>query len=512
MSGATPTRKSVQAVVEETTAGTPVDPSAGTQVLALQEGFDVSPSFETIDNVELSPSVDTKAPIIGLENPESTIGHYFRHSGVEATRPNYDVLIKASLGSVTAAPSQSTTTTGSTSGDINSRAVIKLNSGGSNYPRGSAVLIKDSTNGYSIRNVYSVSGNDLSLQFNLGGPAPSSSIGVGRPILYSTNDELPSLTHWVYRSNGTATEAITGARVASMNMTANVGEALNMEFSLNGTGYYFDPVRVDSDDRYLDFNLGAGALAATVNAKLYKSPHELASALETAMTATGATGTFIVDYKDYGAASGKYYIAHSGGVLNLLWNTGSNTANTVGDAIGFSVAADDTGASGYFADSAMSWAAPYSSTADSDVNPLIVKNNEVLFGTFERTICTEVQEMSFNVENTLQDVRDICSESGVGEKLLAQRVVTVELLMTLKKHDAKAFEQFRLGDTVSFAYNGGTKVGGNWVAGKCVNAALIEARITEFQVTDTDDVVTLSITLQGVANSSGLGIAYINML
>lgn len=512
MSGATPTRKSVQAVVEETTAGTPVDVSAGTQVLALQEGFDMTPSFDTIDNVELSPSVDTKAPILGLENPESTIGHYFRHSGVEATRPNYDVLIKASLGSVTAAPSQSSTTTGSTSGDLNARAVIKLASGGSNYPRGAAVMIKDSSNGYSVRNVYSVSGNDLSLQFNLGNAAPGSSVGVGRPILYSTNDELPSLTHWIYRSNGTAIEAMAGSRVASMTMTANVGEALNMEFSLNGTGYYFDPVRVDSDDRYLDFNLGAGALAASVNAKLYKSPHELASSLKSAMENTGATGTFTVTYNDYGAASGKYYIAHSGGTLNLLWNTGTNTANSIGDAIGYSLASNDTGATGYFSDTAMSWAAPYSSTADSDVNPLIVKNNEVLFGTFERTICTEVQEMTMTVENTLQDVRDICSESGVGEKLLASRTVSVELLMTLKKHDAKAFEQFRLGDTVSFAYNGGTKTGGNWVAGKCVNACLMEARITDFAVTDTDDVVTLSITLQGVANSSGYGIAYINLL
>lgn len=512
MSGATSTRKSVQAIVEETTAGTPLDPSAGTQVLPLQEGFDMTPNFETIDNVELSPSVDTKAPILGLESPESTIGHYFRHSGVEATAPNYDILIKAALGSKVAAPTEKTTTTGSTSGDLNARAVIKLGSGGSDYERGDAILLKDSSAGYAIRNVYSVSGNDLTLQFNLSQAAPSSGVACGRNLLYKSNDELPALTHWIYRANGTASEAMTGSRVASMAITANVGEALNMEFSLNGTGYYFDPVRVDSDDRYLDFNLGAGALAATVNAKLYKSPHELASSLKTAMEATGATGSFIVDYKDYGAASGKYFIAHSGGVLNLLWNSGTNTANSIGDAIGFSLAANDTGATGYFSDTAMSWAAPYSNTADSNVNPLIVKNNEVLFGTFERTICTEVQEMTVNVENTLQDVRDICSESGVGEKLLAQRTVTVELLMTLKKHDAKTFEQFRLGDTVSFAYNGGTKSGGNWVAGKCVNVSLIEARITEFAVTDTDDVVTLSVTLQGVANSSGEGIIFVNLL
>jgi hypothetical protein len=512
MSGATATRKSVQAIVEETTAGTPVDPSSGTQVIPLQEGFEMTPSFETQDNVELSPSVDTKAPIIGLETPESTIGHYFRHSGTEATAPNYDILLKATLGTKVAAPAQRSTTTGSTSGDINTRAVVKLGAGGSDFQRGSAVLCKDSANGYFIRNAYSVSGNDLTLQFNLTQAAPGSGVGVGRPILYKTSDELPSLTHWIYLANGTAAQAMTGARVASATINATVGEPLNMEFTLAGTKAYFDPVRIDSNDRYLDFNLGAGELSAAVNAKLYTTPHELAEALEEAMENTGASGTFIVDYKDYGNASGKFYVAHSGGVLNLLWNTGTNTANTIGDALGFTVSADDSGASGYFSDTAQSWAAPFSSTADSNVNPLIVKNNEVLFGTFERTVCTEVQEMSMTIENELQDVRDICSESGVGEKLLGARTVTVEMTMTLKKHDAKAFEQFRLGDTVSFAYNGGIKTGGNWVAGRCVNFCLMEGRITEFVPGDADDVVVLSVTIQGVANASGEGIVFINLL
>lgn len=508
---ASSTRKSVQAIVEETIAGTPVDPTSGTQIIALQEGFDMAPSFETVDNVELSASVDVKAPILGLENPTSSVGHYFRHSGTEATAPNYDVLLKASLGDKVAAPTERLTTTGSTSGDINTRAVVALGSGGSDYERGDAILLKDSANGFSIRNVHSVSGNELTLLFNLPA-APGSGVGCGRNILYKTSDTLPAVSHWIYRANGAAKECVTGARVASATIQATVGEALNMEFSLEGTGYYFDPIRIESADRYIDFSLGAGQLTATINAKLYKSPHELASAIEAALVATGATGSFEVDYKDYGAASGKFYIAHQGAPFSLLWNTGTNTANTIADKIGFSSAADDTGASGYFSDTEQSWAAPYSQVADANTNPLIVKNNEVLFGTFERTICTEVQEMTITVTNTLQDVTDICSESGVGEKLLNEREVTVDLLMTLMKHDAKSFEQFRLGDTVQFAYNGGVKVGGNWSAGRCVNFALFEAKISSWQVTDTDGIVTITATLTGSANSSGLGIAYMNLL
>jgi hypothetical protein len=512
MSGAIATRKSLQGVVEETTAGTPLDPVDGTDILALQEGFEVSPSVEQIDNNELSPNVDTKAPILGLETPSSTIGHFFRHSGVEATAPNYDTLLKAALGTKVDALTQRSTTTGSTSGDINTRAKIVLGSGGSDFQRGHCMLVKDSTNGYIMRNVLSVSGNELTTLFNLGQGAPGSGVGVGRPILYKTNDELPSLTHWIFRGNGGVKEAIAGARVASMSMEASVGEPLNMEFQLEGVGYYFDPIRIAAADRYLDFNIGAAELSAVVNAKLYKSPHELADALEDAMEATGASGTFIVDYKDYGNASGKFFIAHSGGVLNLLWNTGTQTANTIGDKLGFSTAADDTGASGYFSDNAQDWSAPFSQTLDNNINPLIVKAGEALIGTFERTVCTEVQEMTINVENTLQDVRDICSETGIGEKLLSARTTTAEVLMTLKKHDAKYYEQFRVGDSIQFAYNGGVKTGGNWVAGRCVNFAIFEAKIAEFAVTDTDGIVTISMTLQAVANSEGLGNVFLNLL
>jgi hypothetical protein len=505
------TRKSVQAIVKETTAGTPVDPTSGTQVISLQEGFDVSPAFETIDNIELSPSVDSKAPIIGIENPTSSIGHYFRHSGVEATRPNYDVLLEAALGIVTAAPTEVATTTASTSGDINTRAVIKLASGGSNFERGSAILLKDSTNGYIVRNVYDTSGNDLTMLFNLGQDAPASGVNTGRHILYKTSDEPPALTHHIYRGNGGAYEVITGARVATATINAEAGQPLNMEFSLNGTGYYFNPIRVEDADRYLDFDLGDAEFNASVNAKLYKSPHELASALEDAMENTGATGTFTVQYHDQGASSGKYSLQHSGSTFNLLWNTGTNTANTIGDAIGFSVAADDTGATTYTSDNELSWVSPYSQTADSDANPLVVKNNLVQMGTFNRTACANAQSFTLNINNELTDVTDICAESGISEKLLTGRVTDVQIVMNLQKHDSKSFEQFRLGDTVQFSYVGGTKVGGNWVAGKVVNVCIVEARISEWQITG-DEFVTISATLQLVGNASGEQNLFVNML
>lgn len=512
MAVAKSTRKSVQAIVKEITSGTPVDPSSGADFVTLQEGFELTPTFEQIDNIELSPTVDTKAPILGLETPTSSIGHYFRHSGVEAVAPNYDVLLEAALGETDAAHTERLTDTGSTSGDVNARAVIALASGGSDFERGRAILLKDTTNGYKIRNVYSVSGNDLTLLFNLGQAAPASGVGTGRSIFYKTNDEPPSLTHHVYRANGGAYEVMTGAKVSSMALTATAGQPLNMEFTLDGTGYYFDPIRIDSDETYLDLDLGAAEISVSVGAKLYKSPIELASALKQSLTDSGASGTFSVEYNSEGANAGKYTIAHSGSTLNLLWDTGTNALDTIGNKLGFTTTSDDTGATSYTSDTAQSWEAPYSQTADSDTNPLIVKNNEIMIGTFDRTSCVAVQEFTLTKESEYQDVPSICAESGNSEKLLNTRTTSVSFTMTLKEHDAKSFEQFRLGDVVQFSYTGGTKVGGNWVAGKCVNVAIIEARISEWAVTDADGVVAIAATLTLVGSAAGNQNLFLNLL
>lgn len=513
MTTALPTRKSLQGLVIETTEGTPADVSSGSDILSLQDGFTVNFDTDSQENAELNASVDKKASIIGLEHPKTSHSHYFRHSGVEGTRPLYDKLLRASFGSTVDAPVvQKQTGSGSTSGDINTRAILKLAGGGGEYERGDAILLKDSTNTYSIHNVLSVSGNDLTLLFNMRGSAPASGISCGKNILYKTADEPPSLTHWIFRGNGASKEVFAGMKVASMELSAVVGEPLNISYSMEGTSYGFDPIRVESTDQYLDFNLGAGALAAVVNTKLYSNPHELADALQEAMGNTGASGTFIVDYKDYGNASGKFFIAHSAGVLNLLHNTGANTANAIGDKIGYSLASDDTGASGYFSDSVQDWSSPYSQTLDSNANPLILKNAEVMLGTFERTICTEVSEFTLTIDNTLQPVPDACAESGVGSILLQERNTSLNMTMTMRKHDAKYFEQFRVGDTIQFQFNGGIKVGGNWVAGKCVNVAIIEAKIIEFQPVDADGRAAFTLGIEATANSTGLGVTYANLL
>lgn len=505
------TRKSVLAITRETTSGTPVLPTSGVEFIGLQDGFSLTPNFNQIDNAELSPNIGSKAPILTTESPEVSVSHYVRHSGVEATAPNYDLLFESAFGSKVAAIAQQVTIAASTAGTASVAAIIKVGGGiGALLERGKALLIKDSINGYSIRNIESIATDDLTLGFNLSG-APAAGVGLGRAILYKPADSAPSMTCSLYRANGGAIEAVAGAKVASMTVTAEAGGLLNAEFSLAGTGFYYDPIEITSSDRYLDFTDDAGTFAAIVAAKLYKDPHELAAALQEAMDLVTTTTPTVT----YSNTTGKFTIKTTGTILSLLWNSGANTANTVGDKIGFLTAANDTGivaTTGYTSDNAITLTAPYTPVADTNVNPLVVKYNELLIGSFDNISCSNAQSMVLNLENTQQDIVDICAESGISEKLNSARVVSVDVVLTTQAYDAEKFKRYRAGDDIRLMFNGGVKVGGNWVPGRCVNMYFPQCKISSIENSDSDGVVVTNLTLTPYVPASGSGEAYLNVL
>jgi len=150
-------RNSRLAIVEEVTEGTLVEPSVGTEFIALQAGFAFAPNFENLENDEIRASIGRSKSILGLERPDASFNHYMRASGVEGTAPGFRLLLKAVFGSENVNSTERTTTAGSTV------SVIELAAGGSDFARGRALLIKDGTNGFSVRNVQSVATNSLTL-------------------------------------------------------------------------------------------------------------------------------------------------------------------------------------------------------------------------------------------------------------------------------------------------------------------------------------------------------------
>lgn len=501
------TRSSVLALKKETTEGTPVSPTASTDYVALQSDFSAQPSIDLLENAELKASIGKAKSILGSENPQVSLSHYLRASAVEGQAPNYSLLLEASLGSVVVASTQYDTDTGSTT------AILTVTTGdGANFQRGQALLIKDGTNGYRIRCVESKPTADtLNLSFIVP-VAPATGVLLGKAILYKpANSGHPTLTVWHYLGNGGAIQMVAGMRVTSATFDITAGALINGQYSLEGTSYYFDPIEVLAADRYLDFTDDDGTWAAIITAKMYKDPHELAAALQTAMLAANPLQTPNVTYNN---STGKYLIKSTGTLLSLLWNTGTNTANSVGNKIGYSLASNDTGTgatTGYSSDTALSFASPQTPAFDNS-DPLAAKDNEVMLGDQTDYVCFAASSVNLAISTPKADIDSVCAVSGKAGSIISSREVKITVKALLSQYDADKWRRFRENANCIFQYSFGVKTGGNWVAGKCGALYVPTATISSFNITDQDGLATLELELTAYVDANGQGEVYVNFV
>ena len=500
------TRSSILAVKVESTEGTPVVPAAGTDAVALQADFTMEPAFDTLTNDELKASIGQAKPIQGLENPTVGFSHYLRSSGVEGQEVNFGALVYSALGAKSVASTEYDTFNGSSTSTI-----VMPSSEGANFERGEALLIKDSTNGYRIRAVHSVSGDNLSLSFVLPN-APASGVNLGKCVLYKpANSSHPTLSVWHYLGNSGAVQMMAGGRVTSMDIDITAGELINASYGIDGLAYYFDPIEITSSTRYLDWTNDDGTFAAAVTAKWYKDPHELAEALQTAMNTASTGETATVSYSN---STGKFTITSTGSVLSLLFNSGTNTANTIATKIGFSAASDQTGTAagtGYTSANAITLTFPYTASYDN-ADPLAAKNHEIMIGSQSDYVCFGASAVSVSIANEKADQLSVCAESGRSGSIIATRTVTMSVTSLLSQYDAEKMKSFRKNDEIRLQYSFGAKSGGNWVAGKCGCIYIPTAVITSISITDEDGLATLNLELQAFVDSSGNGEAYIGTL
>lgn len=503
-------KSSVCAIVVESTEGTPVAPSSATEdYIALQDGFTVTPSFDELENTELTGSIGVAKSTLGFENPTASISHYLKHSGVEGTEPAFGLLVESSLGGTSGPDTEVDTVAGSTAGTSAARGTVVVDSGeGATFERGQGILIKDTTNGYEIRNVQSVSTDTLSLSFNLAN-APGTGVNLGKAILKKPADSgHPTFSQWLYRGNQGAIELMAGCRVTNMAISATAGEFVNTDFDIEGIEYFWNPIEIAAADIYLDFTSDNGTFASTITAQWYKNPHDLADAIAAAMAAEDSAETYTCTYSD---TTGKFTIATStSAVLSLLWNTGTNAANTIGDKIGFSVAADDTGATSYVSDSAQTLSSPQTASYDS-LAPIVAKDIQFQIGDYDNYTCVGASEVNLTVATTKSDLLSVCATSGKSGSLITSREVTGNAIIRLTQYESDYFDRFSNNSNTQIAINIGNKTGGDWVAGECVNIYVPTATINSFEVQDTDGILEYNISFKGYVDS-GLGEVYINFL
>ena len=497
------TKSTVIATMKEVTEGTLILPSAGTDFIPPTGYPELSPNIELLDNNELRGSIGKAKGISGIETPMASFGLYLKASGVEGQSPNYGELLEGVFGATTVQSTARTTAAASTT------SVVKLAAGGSDYARGKAMLNKDSV--YSIRPVHSVSTNDVTLGFNLTS-APPISVTCGKFVNFSpANSGHPSVSVIRYSGNEHSVDAIAGGKVTKFDLKADAGSLIESTVELTGTKYFFDLIEITSSTEVIDFLDDATTRAASVTVKAYKTPHELASALASAMNALGSSNTFSVSYNDNGANAGKFTIASSGTTLTLKWNTGTNTASSIASKIGFSTAADSSAALTYTSATVQSWVAPYTVSFDA-ADPLVAKNNEVFLGDSTDNVNFCASSLSITFENENSAVKCIGAEGGIDSNFFSGRTATITVTGRLDKHDADLINRFLNNSDTRFMYNAGEKSGGNWVAGKCVSVYVPTCSVTSYKMTDLDGIVGVEIELKSFVDSSGNGEVYLNFL
>lgn len=501
-------RSTVVGLMHETTEGTPVFPAAATDFIKVQGDLDIDPGLQFLENAEIGASLAPTKPTPTGEQPKASFSHYWRHSGTEGTAPNYGKILESLLGTKVANGTQRVTAASSTV------ALIKAATGtGGDFVRGTPLLIKDATNGYRIRAAFSRSTDDITLGFTLPtGTAPGTGVSLGKAVTYSpANSGHKSMTLARYLGNGGALQAVSGLKVTDLDVQFKAKEAINAKFSLAGLLYYENPITITSSTKYIDWTDDANTFAASVATGTYQTPKALADALAAAMNAANSALAAVVTYN---SSDGKFTIKGAGTLLSILWNTGTNTANSIAAKIGFSTAADNTGTAattGYTSATAQTYTAPYTPTYDT-ATMLVAKDNEMLLGDSTDYACFAAREVGFKITNTAAENPSVCAVSGIDSTLMSERKTTLTVKALLNKYDADKIQRMREGTTTRAQYTFGSKVGGNWEAGKsgCIFAPTLTVKKVKVSVQDGQYVAELELEAYG--DDSGNGEVYIGFV
>lgn len=502
-------RSQIIGFIKEDVDGELKELTAGSDFVKMRSGGSLTGAVETIQSDELTAgSIGASKSYVTKEVPTGSFPKYLKHSGVEGQAPQGSILIESCMGSLTENATEYSTNGSSSAGDVSNRAYLDMGSDQEdNFVNGQAVLIKDATNGYSIRNIYNVdSGNDrLDLSFNLSN-APATATALGKACLFAPSSSHPSFSthHWQALVNSAYKQAVAGCKTSSLaiEFPANGFAEINAEFS--GTKFYYNPIIISSTNKYIDITDTVGTIAVVIDEGVY-SPIELATKI--AVKATAASSDTITCA--YSNSTGKFTLT-GGATFSLLWNTGTNAANSIGATLGFTVSADDTGSTSYTSDIAISFDTALTPSYEESDN-LIVKSNELFIGSFNDNVCVKASTASFSISTPKTDVNSICSNSGVVESVILSREVTFSATVLLEKFQSRYIDSLKNNTETSICFNAGTKSAGNWEAGKSVNIYLPQCSITASPIADQDGYQVFNLEATAYVGES-LEDVYINFL
>lgn len=136
---------------------------------------------------------------------------------------------------------------------------------------------------------------------------------------------------------------------------------------------------IDENNKYLDiWEAGGGAQVVTLTEGTYDDIHDLLDHIQAQIRAKAGNWAAATVSLDHDPDLGRVVFAVSGVTFSLLWKTGThgsdNDDDHVGTVLGYSDAADDTGAQTYTSDNQhqYGWYAPHGPAFDSQDMPVVL--------------------------------------------------------------------------------------------------------------------------------------------
>lgn len=504
------TRSSVFAFVKEVTEGEPELP-ASSDFTVVREGASFAGAVNTVTSDELRNSIGASKAFVTSQAPTASIPKYFKPSGVEGQAPDYGILIEACLGEVDVNGTELVTTAGSTAGSVTAPAIVKVASTVT-FRVGQGLLIKDGVNGYAVRNVWAVqNATDLEMSFNFQ-TAPGTGVGLGKAVLYLPNTSQPTYTSHMYQASTSSAlhQMIAGCRTTAMNIEFTANELAAVTFEIGGVRYFVNPMEITATNSFIDFTDSVGTVSCQLDQKWYSTPIDIADEITSKMTAASASSAGDSITCKWSNTDGKFTISSDGSVLSLLWNTGTNTANSAKTTLGFNNT-DDTGALTYTSDNALGYDPTVTPAYDSQP-PQVVRDNMLLLGTFADYICVGGQALTVSIATPKTDVPNWCAETGIDESIILSREVTISGTLKFKKHDVQRFYNLINNVETQLTFVHGRRTAGNWVPGTVVSVFCPSVSITSNTIADQDGYVVEQFEATAFVGDEGLEDVYINFL
>ena len=483
------TRSSVFAFVPEVTEGTVVDPAAD-NFTVVREGANIAGAVNTVTSDELRNSIGSSKAFATNQQPTGSIPKYLKPSGVEGQAPDYGILIESCLGAVDVNSTEYSTAAASTAGTSTVPAKLKVTAGvEANFSDGHAVLIKDGTNGYKVRNINARASGELTMSFNLNA-APADLIPLGKAVMYYPQDvDQPTFTAHMYQSSAAGSgvhQAMAGGRTTALSMEFTANELASASFEIGGLSFYVNPITIAAASRYIDFVDSDGTASCQLEQKTYSSPVELAAEIASKMTAASVD---IISCA-WSHSTGKFTISSNGSTFQLPWLTGTNTANSAKAKLGFT--ADDTGSLTYTSDSAQTYAPPVTPEYD-DQSPQVVRYNECQLGNFYDHLTVGGSNLTINIGAPKTDIANFAAQNGLDESVVLNREVTVSGTLKFEKHNVGLFDALINNSEIQLAYTHGQRLAGNWIPGTIVHTYLPSISLTASTIVDQDGYLVVQI-------------------